>query len=82
MGPPLSQFAQIVILDDNAGMNGLSKFVVQTEFCPGLTEADADRAIAMLQGDAANDQRKAAAHEDSAVATGCVYFRFLSSRND
>ena len=39
----------IVILDD-ADMNGLSKFLVRTEFSPGLTEADADRAIAMLQG--------------------------------
>jgi HAD domain in Swiss Army Knife RNA repair proteins len=51
----------IAILDD-ANMNGLSEFLVKTEFCPGLTEADADRAIAMLQGDAANDKGRAAAH--------------------
>jgi hypothetical protein len=41
--------ASIVILDDDRDMDELSKFLVQTEFEPGLTEADADRAIAVLK---------------------------------
>ena len=41
--------AAIVILDDDADMDGLSKFLVKTKFEPGLTEADADRAIAILE---------------------------------
>jgi hypothetical protein len=38
-----------VILDDNADMNGLSPFLVKTEFEPGLTEPDADHAIKILK---------------------------------
>lgn len=38
------------IIDDDADMDGLSEHLVQTTFEPGLTEGDADRVIAMLNG--------------------------------
>jgi hypothetical protein len=41
--------ASFVIPDDNADMNGLSPFLVKTEFEPGLTESDADHAIKILK---------------------------------
>lgn len=43
-----SEVKSFVILDDDADMAHLSHRLVQTEFEPGLTEADADRAIAIL----------------------------------
>ena len=42
---PIESF---VILDDDADMAHLIPFLIQTPFEVGLTESDADRAIAML----------------------------------
>lgn len=42
---PVERF---VIIDDDADMNGLKPFLVQTKFEPGLTMKDAERAIAIL----------------------------------
>jgi hypothetical protein len=39
---------RFVILDDDSDMNGLSKFLVQTEFKKGLTAEHANRAVEML----------------------------------
>ena len=44
------EVGRIVILDDDADMDGLSKFLVQTEFEPGLTDDDAGQAIKILKG--------------------------------
>ncbi len=41
--------ARIVILDDNADMAHLRPKLVQTRFETGLTDADVDRAISILQ---------------------------------
>lgn len=49
---------RFVIIDDDADMNGLSDRLVQTQFEPGLTVADADRVIAMLNDAELRDEKK------------------------